>query len=99
MRNLSFPLQKRLQIILCTIGKPHILLFDEPTKGLDIENKKIVMKYINLFKHLNRSMAITTSSINEAELFGNKIGILSKGELLKVCMINEIKSFFGVGLK
>ena len=89
-RTLSSNQKRKLCIALSLISDSPIILLDQPTNGMDIESKKNFYKIINLFKK-NKIILITTDSIEEAEILGDKIGIISEGNLICSGKISFLK--------
>lgn len=79
----SFSLGMRSKLSLCRalLHDPEILLLDEPTLGLDIENATLIR---HLLKELNKTIILTTHYINEAEWMCDRIGFLFKGKLIEI---------------
>jgi ABC-type multidrug transport system ATPase subunit len=63
--SLSGGMKRRISIALATIGNPAILIFDEPTTGLDPENRRIIWKFINKLKESKRTILLTTHLLEE----------------------------------
>lgn len=63
--SLSGGMKRRISIALATIGNPRILIFDEPTTGLDPENRRIIWRFINKLKESNRTILLTTHLLEE----------------------------------
>lgn len=99
IQNLSGGMRRRVSIALSTIGNPNIIIFDEPTTGLDPENRRLIWKFINNLKTNERSIMLTTHLLEEAEILSDRIGILSKGKLLQVGTSAELKRNMGKGYK
>lgn len=57
-----------------------MIIFDEPTTGLDPIQTDLVMKLIENLKK-DRVILLTTHSMEEAELLGDKIALLKEGNL------------------
>ena len=96
---LSGGMRRRVSIALCTIGNPKIIIFDEPTTGLDPENRRLIWKFIKSLRNENRTILLTTHILEEAELLSDRIGILNKGELLVAGTVAELKRTLGKGFK
>lgn len=81
MSELSGGMRKRVGICQLLLDKPSFLLFDEPTAGLDIEER---IRFRNLLKKLGNSHTIVISShiIEDIEFLATKIGIIKKGYVL-----------------
>jgi ABC-type Na+ transport system ATPase subunit NatA len=63
--NLSGGMKRRVSIALATIGNPSVLVFDEPTTGLDPENRRVIWRFINRMKESNRTILLTTHLLEE----------------------------------
>ena len=85
-------LQKRmLSLSSVLIGNPKIILLEDPLKNLSDEN---VIKITNFIKELKKDkiILITTDSIKEAQNLGDKIGIMSKNDIIFSDSIDKFKS-------
>lgn len=81
MVELSGGMRKRVGIAQLLISEPSILLLDEPTAGLDIEER---IRFRNLLRDLseNRTIIISSHLIEDIEFLSTKVGILKKGKVL-----------------
>eukprot|EP00035_Acanthoeca_spectabilis_P039938 m.66067 g.66067 ORF g.66067 m.66067 type:complete len:1472 (+) comp9798_c0_seq2:173-4588(+) len=74
-------MQRRLSVALACVGDDvKVLLFDEPTTGLDPVHRRMVWNRMQKSKK-NRTIIVTTHSMDEAELLADRIGILNNGVL------------------
>ncbi|MEB2301554.1 ATP-binding cassette domain-containing protein [Lysinibacillus xylanilyticus] len=90
MIELSGGMRKRVGIAQLLISEPSILLLDEPTAGLDIEER---IRFRNLLRELsdNRTIIISSHLIEDIEFLSTKIGILKKGKVLFEGKPKELK--------
>ena len=81
IKELSGGMLRRVGIAQAILGNPKILVVDEPTAGLDPENR---IKFRNLLRDISkdRIIIISTHIVEDIENTCNEIGILKKGELL-----------------
>lgn len=81
IKQLSGGMLRRVGIAQAILGNPKILVVDEPTAGLDPENR---IKFRNLLRDISkdRIIIISTHIVEDIENTCNEIGILKKGELL-----------------
>ncbi|KAJ3314893.1 ATP-binding cassette sub- A member 1 [Boothiomyces sp. JEL0838] len=91
-------MKRRLSVVISTIGDPKIVYLDEPTTGMDPVNRRHVWSFIEKFK-ANRVIILTTHSMEEADVLGDQIVIMSKGRIRAVGDSNSLKTKFGVGYK
>ena len=81
-KNLSGGNKRKLQVGLAFVGDScSLVLLDEPTAGLDIAARRRVWDMLKSYKH-NRVIILTTHYMDEAEILGDKIGIMSNGKLV-----------------
>ncbi|XP_075539778.1 phospholipid-transporting ATPase ABCA3-like [Dermacentor variabilis] len=78
VRSLNFSDRRRLQLAIAMVGSPAYLLLDEPTVGVDLETKHSLWEII-LKARQRCGILLVTNSIEEAELLGDRIAIISHG--------------------
>jgi ABC-type multidrug transport system ATPase subunit len=95
---LSGGMKRRLSLGISLVGDPKIVFLDEPTTGLDPENKRQIWEILSLCKK-NKCMILTTHLMEEAEVLANRIGIITNGKLK--CLGNQykLKRLYGKGFK
>ena len=80
---LSGGMKKRVGIARAIVGRPAILLWDEPTTGLDPVNTAAVERLISrLSKELNTTSVIVTHDIEGGLLMCDRVAMLANGRLL-----------------
>lgn len=89
-KTLSGGYKRKLSIAIALVSKPKILFLDEPTLGLDVFARRELWKIINKLKN-NITIILTSHYLEEIEFLCDRVGILSKGKILKVGTIEEIK--------
>jgi ABC-2 type transport system ATP-binding protein len=89
-KTLSGGYKRRLSIAVALISNPKILFLDEPTLGLDVFARRELWGIINKLKN-KITIILTSHYLEEIEHLCDRVAILSKGELLKVGTIEEIK--------
>lgn len=76
---LSKGYKKRVEIAAALLNKPDILILDEPTEGLDPNQKEIVRKFLKEYSKKN-IVIISTHILEEVKILANRIIMLSRGE-------------------
>ena len=82
-KTLSGGWQRKVSIAISLINDPKILFLDEPTLGLDVIARKELWKIIRGLKG-KITIILTTHYMEEAESLSDRIGIMSKGDLVDV---------------
>lgn len=67
-------MKRRLSVAISLVGDPKVVFLDEPTTGLDPENRRQLWDIISESKS-KRAMVLTTHSMEEADVLCNRIGM------------------------
>ena len=84
IRTLSGGMKRRVLIAKALSHEPRILFLDEPTAGVDVELRRDMWKLVRSLQADGVTIILTTHYIDEAEEMADRIGVLSKGELILV---------------
>jgi phospholipid/cholesterol/gamma-HCH transport system ATP-binding protein len=87
---LSGGMKKRVAIARAIVLEPKVILFDEPTTGLDPLNAKSVIDLINKIKESGTTSVIVTHILREALLVADKLIIINQGIVVQTGPVNEI---------
>ena len=91
-------MQRRLSIAISLIGNPKVVYLDEPTTGMDPVTRREVWDMIQKAKK-GRVIILTTHSMEEADVLGDKIGVMSHGKIQAFGTSTRLKKRFGAGYK
>ncbi|KAI8820139.1 uncharacterized protein EV422DRAFT_531784 [Fimicolochytrium jonesii] len=91
-------MKRRLSLVISTIGDPKIIFMDEPTTGMDPVNRRHVWEFIEKFKR-GRVIVLTTHSMEEADVLGDRIAIMAHGRLRAIGSSITLKSQHGTGYR
>ncbi|KAJ7195011.1 hypothetical protein O6H91_Y513100 [Diphasiastrum complanatum] len=89
-------MKRRLSVAIALIGDPKIVYLDEPTTGMDPVTRRHVWDIIENAKR-GRAIILTTHSMEEADILGDRIAIMAKGMLQCIGTSIHLKSKFGTG--
>ncbi len=84
IRTLSGGMKRRLLIAKALSHEPSILFLDEPTAGVDVELRKDMWIVVSALRESGVTIILTTHYIEEAEAIADRIGVMTKGELILV---------------
>jgi len=81
---LSGGMKRRLLIAKALSHEPQILFLDEPTAGVDVELRREMWGLVRALRASGVTIILTTHYIDEAEEMADRIGVISKGEIILV---------------
>eukprot|EP00798_Chlamydomonas_sp_ICE-L_P019212 gene19212-25829_t len=91
-------MKRRLSVAMALMGDPQVVFLDDPTSGMDPISKRQVWDLLVAYKK-DRVLVLTTHSMEEAEMLGDRIGIFVSGQLRCLGSSLHLKSRFGSGYK
>ncbi|HEX2976998.1 MAG TPA: ATP-binding cassette domain-containing protein, partial [Bacteroidales bacterium] len=92
-------MKRRINLIAGIIHDPKILFLDEPTVGVDVQSKKVIID--NLFE-INRSgttIVYTSHYLEEAENLCSDIAIIDEGNIISKGTLQEMRNKHGIDSK
>ena len=81
---LSGGMKRRVMIAKALSHEPQILFLDEPSAGVDVELRRDMWELVRGLRESGVTIILTTHYIEEAEEMADRIGVISKGELILV---------------
>ncbi|HRF05518.1 ABC transporter ATP-binding protein [Accumulibacter sp.] len=81
---LSGGMKRRLLIAKALSHEPEILFLDEPTAGVDVNLRRDMWQLVRSLQATGVTIILTTHYIDEAEEMADRIGVISKGEIILV---------------
>ncbi len=78
---LSGGMKRRLVFVRALLGKPELLILDEPTTGLDPAVRHLLWGKVNELHQGGTTIVLTTHYMHEAEVLCNRLVIMNKGQI------------------
>ena len=92
---LSRGMQQKVACAVALLGKPDILLLDEPTLGLDVESSLLIQQRLReLVENDGRTIVLTTHQMELASRISDRVGIISQGKLIAEDSLSNFMAFF-----
>jgi ABC-2 type transport system ATP-binding protein len=82
VRSLSGGERRRVDLALALLGRPRVLVLDEPTTGLDPESRRTVWSLIHDLVDGGTAVVLTTHHLEEAEELADRIAVLRAGRIV-----------------
>lgn len=87
---LSTGMKQKAAIAVSLVHDPEVIIFDEPTNGLDIVTARSVINYLKQLKDEGKLVIISTHIMSEAEKICDRIGIIINGKKVADGTLAEI---------
>jgi ABC-2 type transport system ATP-binding protein len=87
---LSGGMQKRVLVARSLMTYPRILILDEPTAGVDVEQRHELWSYLRGLNKDKTTIILTTHYIDEAETLCERVGIIDKGKIIEIGAPQEL---------
>ncbi len=84
--------QQRLRFAMALLPDPELLLFDEPTQGMDVEGRRDFWQAIRGDAERGRTIVFATHYLEEADAFADRIVFISKGRIVADGTAAEVKA-------
>lgn len=88
----SLGMKQRLAIASCLLGSPSVLIFDEPTNGLDPVGIAEIRELMKRLYREGKTIIMASHLLDEVEKVCTDVAILKRGELIVSGKVNEILS-------
>ncbi len=88
---LSSGMKQKVSIARTVAHDPPVLIFDEPTVGLDVMNALEMVKVIRELKEEGKTVIFSSHIMSEVEKLCDRIGILHRGRLLALGTLGELQ--------
>jgi ABC-type multidrug transport system ATPase subunit len=86
----SLGMKQRLALAACLLGDPKVLVFDEPTNGLDPVGIAETRELIKELSGLGKTILLASHLLDEVEKVCTHVAILQRGVLLTAGPVNEV---------
>lgn len=85
-------MKRRINLIASILHEPKVLFLDEPTVGVDVQSKNVIIKYLQLLNKKGTTIIYTSHHLNEAEDFCTKVAIIDHGKIISQGQPQELIS-------
>jgi sodium transport system ATP-binding protein len=92
---LSTGMRQKVNIARTVLHSPAVIVFDEPTTGLDVITAKSIVEFIVRCRKEGRTVIFSTHHMTEVEKLCDRIGVISSGQLVFLGEIDEFRTKYG----
>ena len=80
IKHFSGGMKRRANIIASLLNNPKILILDEPTAGVDVHSRKMILQFLKKYNEAGNSILYTSHLLEEAEKICDEVLIIDNGE-------------------
>ena len=84
-------MKRRLNLIVGLMHDPHILFLDEPTVGVDVQSKNVIIESLLDINQAGTTIIYTSHYLEEAETLCSSLAIIDEGRIITKGSLNEIR--------
>ncbi len=92
VEELSTGMKQKVSIAVSLVHDPEIVIFDEPTNGLDIITARAVLDYLRMLKEQGKTIIVSTHVMSEAQKLCDRIAIIIDGRLAALGTLAELEA-------
>ena len=92
---LSTGMKQKVSIARAIVHNPPVLVFDEPTLGLDVLVSETLLQFIESCRDAGHCVLFSTHIMREAERLCDRIGIIHQGRILAIGTLEELREQTG----
>lgn len=82
LKNYSGGMKRRINLLAAVLHNPKILFLDEPTVGIDVQSKKVILDYLEELNQSGTTIIYTSHYMEEAEKICDRVGIIDEGSII-----------------
>lgn len=75
-------MKRRVNLIASILHQPKVLFLDEPTVGVDVQSKNVIIQHLKELNAQGTTIIYTSHHLNEAEHFCSKVAIIDHGKII-----------------
>ena len=93
---LSTGMKQKVSIARTLVHDPSVMIFDEPTVGLDVMAARTITAFIRECRDSGKTVVFSTHVMSEAEKLCDQIGIIHDGKLLAEGTLPQLRARYGI---
>ncbi|WP_262247266.1 ABC transporter ATP-binding protein [Parapedobacter soli] len=82
IKTFSGGMQRRVNLLAGILHRPNVLFLDEPTVGVDVQSKEVIMRLLNELNGQGTTIVYSSHHLNEAQHFCSQIAIIDGGRIV-----------------
>ena len=95
VRTYSGGMKRRLALARALLHDPEVILFDEPTLGVDVQGRHVLWKHIEALQAQGKNFVVCTNNMTEADVLCGQLVILDHGQAIAEGTPEQLKAELG----
>ena len=91
VKDLSTGMKQKVSLVVSIVHDPEVVIFDEPTNGLDVITAKVVTDFLSELKTMNKSILLSTHIFTLVEKLCDRVGIVLDGRMALEGTLDEVR--------
>jgi sodium transport system ATP-binding protein len=92
---LSTGQKQRVSIARSIVHEPEVMIFDEPTTGLDVMTARTITRFIRRCRELGRTIVFSTHIMSEAEALCDRVAVIHEGRIVATGTVDDLRQQTG----
>jgi len=92
VRTFSGGMKRRLNLIAAILHQPRLVILDEPTAGVDVHSRNMILDFLNELKTQGTSIIYSSHVLEEAERICSHVAIIDEGKLITTGTVKDVMS-------
>ena len=88
--NLSTGMKQKLSLVISLVHDPEVIIFDEPTNGLDVLTARTVTDYLQELRAEGKTIILSTHIFSLVERLCDRVGVIIDGRLVACGALDEV---------
>lgn len=91
VKNYSGGMKRRLNLIAGLLHQPSIVLLDEPTVGVDVQSRQVILDFLREYHQAGNTIVYTSHYLEEAESMCDYVAIIDEGRVIEKGTVQQLK--------
>jgi ABC-2 type transport system ATP-binding protein len=88
-------MKRRLALARALLHEPAVILFDEPTLGVDVQGRHVIWQHIQALRGEGRTFVVCTNDMAEADALCDRLVIIDRGQAIAMDTPEQLKADLG----
>jgi ABC-2 type transport system ATP-binding protein len=88
-------MKRRLALARALLHEPEVILFDEPTLGVDVQGRHVLWEHVRALRSQGKTLLISTNDMNEADALCDRLVIIDHGQSIALDKPENLKAELG----